>query len=94
MFNIARLDEGTVHGLMKAIMEANYSDAVACRQCECTGVEWDPSNSDAKMLEMSLSALCTDVGNAMLSGELNPFHGDYREWLIARGYLPKSRMPK
>lgn len=85
------LDQATIHGLMRAIMESHYNDALDSQQRELTGAPDQVDVTHAKALEISISTLIQDVGNAMQTGELTPFHGNYLDWLKKRGYYqPKE----
>jgi len=83
-------DQPTIHGLMRVIMETHYKDALEAQQREMTGMPEEETVTNAKMLEISLSTLIQDVGNAMRNGELTPFHGNYQNWLKQRGYFEKK----
>lgn len=86
---LSLFDQPTIHGLMRVIMETHYKDALEAQQRELNGVTADEDLTNAKMLEISLSTLIQDVGNAMRNGELTPFHGNYQNWLKQRGYFEK-----
>lgn len=85
------LDQATIHGLMRAIMESHYNDALDSQKRELTGEPETNDVTNAKALEIAISTLIQDVGNAMQTGELTPFHGNYLNWLRNRGYYqPKE----
>ncbi len=86
-----RLDLTTLHGLVRAMMTANFEDAINAKNCISLGSKWDEENSLAKSLERSLLTLSQMIEKAMASGELTPFKGDYRRWLVDIGLISDSK---
>ena len=86
-----RLDLATIHGLVRAIMTANFEDAINAKNCINYGSKWDEDNSEAKRLERSLCTLSQMIMKAMEDGELTPFSGDYRKWLVDIGMVSPSK---
>lgn len=86
-----RLDLGTLHGLVRAMMTANFEDAINAKNSINLGTTWDEDNSDAKSLERALMTLSQMIEKAMFSGDLTPFNGDYRKWLVDIGLISASK---
>jgi hypothetical protein len=82
-----RLDAITLHGLMRAIMSANFEDAMDAKSSVTEGYGWSPDDSRAKALEQSLCTLFQCVDKSMANGTLTPFKGDYIKWLEDLGLI-------
>lgn len=87
-----RLDTVTLHGLMRAIMSANFEDAFDAKSHLEEGMGWSLDDSRAKELERAVCTLFQCVGKAMTEGTLTPFKGDYIKWLEGLGMIsPKQQ---
>ena len=86
-----RLDLATLHGLVRAMMTANFEDAINAKNCVNFGTKWDEELSEAKSLERALLTLSQMIMKAMETGELTPFSGDYRKWLVDIGLVSASK---
>ena len=87
-----RLDAMTLHGLMRAMMSANYEDAIDAKSSVTEGFGWSPDESRFKNLERALCTLFQCVEKSMADGSLTPFRGDYIKWLEDLGLIsPKTK---
>lgn len=86
-----RLDLGTLHGLVRVMMTASFEDAINAKNCATFGTQWDEDNSEAKSLERALMTLSQMIDKSMSSGELTPFNGDYRTWLVDIGLVSSTK---
>lgn len=86
-----RLDFPTIHGIVRSMMSANFEDAMDAKRCQETGEEWDADYTRAKELERALCTLSQCISVAMTKGELTPFNGDYRTWLVNIGLVSEGK---
>jgi len=86
-----RLDLVTLHGLVRSMMAANFEDAFNAKNSITFGTQWDEDTSEAKGLERAICALSQLITKAMENGDLTPFNGDYRKWLVDVGLVSASR---
>ena len=82
------LDHQTIHGLMRSLTQAHYTDALNVQYAVRNGNK-PPIQTNAQSLQQSIVGLIDAVGEAMRTGELTPFHGNYVEWLIERGFVDR-----
>ena len=82
------LDPQTLHGLMRTIMETHYTDALNAQAAFRNGNK-PPIQTNAQSLQQSIVGLIDAVGDAMRTGELTPFHGNYVDWLVSKGFIDK-----
>lgn len=82
-----RIHPSALQGLMTTIMEAHYMDLLAIKHAYSGNSSYNPETSNIKELEADIMSLIMRTVDAMDSGELNIFHGDYRRWLSEIGYL-------
>lgn len=84
------LNQPMIHELMRVIMEAHYLDAINAQIAFDNGTT--PSiQTNAQTFQQSVVGLVIAVGEAMRNGELTPFHGNYVEWLVNRGFIDKPQ---
>lgn len=82
-----RLDPMTLHGLVRAFMAAYFEDAIDAKKAVVTGNEWPTGDTRGKALERSVCTMSQCIEQAMETGELSPFSGDYIKWLEKLGLI-------
>ena len=85
------LDPRTREGLMRVIMEAHYQDALNVQSAFRNGNR-PQVMTNAQTLQQSLVGLIDAVGEAMRTNELTPFHGNYVDWLVQKGFIDKPQV--